>query len=196
MKLTDTIQEEIFNLNNKPDMAENLKLIKKKLKKKGFKKIVHDISKELCSSECDEISRVWEKLDDLFNKKRYKWNGDYGDTRDCYEIIKEISSIDNIEGVLESLAEVGYKLEIWYDPNSVTDWSTYRIISQKDLDTIKILKENELYKKLNLVFKSLKKLTMIYIFNIRNPFKHTLSSIMVAADFSPRVTIYLFELAG
>jgi len=153
MVLEDVIKEVVEDLNNGPRKLEVLEILKKRMKKEGFKEeLFPRIIGEIGVSEVDWFLKVLETLNKHFNKKGCKWGGCSTYRRSSYKVMNELSKMDSAEDILEILAETGYELEIY------KDFGSYIYLCDKDMNIFETLEKNGLYKEYALRFKALKKL--------------------------------------
>lgn len=156
MALTNIIKkimEDSDKKKNTPDMWE---VLKKKLKKSGYK----ESEDRECDETLGEIStvgaykflQVWETLDKYINKKGNKWGGSY--SKENVAGIVRLCGIDNIEEIIRILGETGYdELATWNG-----GFYTHVYISERAIELFKTFAEDDLYKKYDMVFKTIKNL--------------------------------------
>lgn len=158
MALNNIVEEVLNDLNDMPKHVEALEKIKKKLKKEGFKESYNEIVRNLDIREVIEFLKVWEKLDALFNKKRYPWGGSNDRRDDSFKVMKELSKMDNAEEMLEALAESGYRLKIYNHPDKILNATYIHLVEYEDLRTFQKFIKEDFYKKYYTAFKALKKI--------------------------------------
>lgn len=157
MALTDIIKRIIEDSDKKKNTPEIWELLKKKLKKNGYKENgceYDNIMAEVGLAGAYNILQVWETLDKHINKGGNKWGGHDEYRKENIIMMKKLCEIDNIREVIETLGETGYNILKIYSG----DVYTYVRLSDDNLNTFKKFAENDLYKKYAQVFNALKKL--------------------------------------
>jgi hypothetical protein len=157
MGLTNIITKIIEDSDKIKNTSETWDLLKKKLKKNGYKEDSAEYDNamgEISLVGAYKILEVWEALDKHVNKNGNKWGGYSDNRRRSINMMRKVCEIDNIKEVIKALGETGYdSLEVYGG-----DVYTYVYLSDKNLETFKMFAEKGLYKKYSQVFNAFKKL--------------------------------------
>lgn len=158
MGLTDIISGLMEEHNKRKSSSENWDILKKKLKKNGYKENgaeYDEVMGEISLVGAYSFLQVWEALDKHINKDKHKWGGHRNLRIQTTKAIKELCKINNIEKVIEVVGETGYDALSTYSG----DIFTYVHLSNENLQIFKNFAENDSYKKYSSVFKAIKKLS-------------------------------------
>lgn len=159
MSLKDTITEVVEDFNKRKNKSEVWETLEKKLIKNGLKKEYQKMVNKMDSSEAYELLKVWDALDEHFNKKKHRWNNIKN-----VEMMETLSEIDDIEEAIKTLADSGYVLNSFM-PSPI---STVIYLEKEDIEFFKALAKDGLFQKYDSVFKTLSKFGYKSISNYKN----------------------------
>lgn len=73
----------------------------------------------ISSVGANRFLRVWDAINEYLNKNNYPWDDDNDEIKRSFDVMKALSEIDNVEEIIKTLAETGYKLPTTYNSNEV-----------------------------------------------------------------------------